>query len=326
MQGQLSEHPLAELIREIGASALSGALRLSQLPAKVAVYFAEGRLVMGSSNLRAHRLREVVKRNGLTDAHVAEFPLKASDEELAAAMVQRGLLRPETLAAIRGNQVGDVLRLALLWTDGAWEFDSRVRLADDTRVEIEVTRLLRECAHHLPAGFVAARLMCGNGTYSRTNNTETNLTPAEALILARASDPITLSELSGNGEEEAPRAIYALILSGLLQCNDWPVALATEAVTIATKTQRAPRAKAPTIQPDKIDQEAHVEALFARLNRVTDHYGVLDLGRRATTDEIKTAYRALALQFHPDRFHQSAAELRTRVESAFARIAEHTKR
>ena len=57
-------------------------------------------------------------------------------------MIQRGLLRPGTLAAIRANQVGDVLRLALLWTDGAWEFDSRVRLADDIRVQIDMNRFI----------------------------------------------------------------------------------------------------------------------------------------------------------------------------------------
>src|SRR6266851_5630013 len=134
MQGQLGEHPLAELIREITTAGLSGSLRLSRGRAKAAIYFESGELVFATSNLRAHRLREVVKRNGLTAAHVNEFPAKASDEELAAAMLQRRLLKPETLAAIRSNQVGDVLRLALLWIDGTWEFDSRIRLADETRV------------------------------------------------------------------------------------------------------------------------------------------------------------------------------------------------
>jgi curved DNA-binding protein CbpA len=42
----------------------------------------------------------------------------------------------------------------------------------------------------------------------------------------------------------------------------------------------------------------------------------------ATGDEIKDAYHALARRFHPDRFHQSAPQLRSQVESAFARIAQ----
>src|SRR5205085_11627594 len=65
-----------------------------------------------------------------------------------------------------------------------------------------------------------------------------------------------------------------------------------------------------------------LEAFFKRLEATSDHYEVLDVGRVATADEIKNAYHALALRFHPDRFHRSAPELRDRVHSAFARIAQ----
>jgi len=85
MEGKIRAHPLAELIREITTAGLSGSLRLSRERAKVAIYFESGELVFAASNLRAHRLREVVQRNGLTEAHVNEFPVNASDEELAAA-------------------------------------------------------------------------------------------------------------------------------------------------------------------------------------------------------------------------------------------------
>src|SRR5258708_21717330 len=137
MEGTLAEHPLAELIREITATGLTGALRLERERAKVAIYVESGQLVFATSNLRAHRLREVAKRNGLSEAHLAEFPLGASDAELAAAMLKSRTLKPETLSAIRVKQVSEVLRLALLWVEGTWKFDPRVRLADETRVEIE---------------------------------------------------------------------------------------------------------------------------------------------------------------------------------------------
>src|SRR4030081_1187960 len=118
MEGNLTEHPLAELIREVTAAGWTGSLRLARERARAAIYFEAGQLVFATSNLRAHRLREVVKRNGLTAAHVAEFPFNVSDEDLATAMIERGVLRPETLSAIRVNQGSDVLRLVLLWTDG----------------------------------------------------------------------------------------------------------------------------------------------------------------------------------------------------------------
>jgi curved DNA-binding protein CbpA len=326
MQGQLSEHPLAELIREITATERTGALRLSRERARVTIYFESGQLVFATSNLRAHRLREVVKRNGLTDAHVTEFPAKASDEELAAAMIRTGLLKPQTLAAIRANQVCDVLRLALLWIDGSWEFDPRVRLADATRVQINVNRLLLECACHLPASFVTSRLERAGSTYLKADNSDaTNLRPIEASVLSRASDSVTLGELaalSGAGKEDAYQAIYALSLSGLLQRRDWPVALDVETSTVSTKEPRSGRSPTADSSAIEIDEVADAEALFARLKIAKDHYEVLDVARLATIDEIKNAYHALARRFHPDRFHQSEPQLRARVESAFARIAQ----
>lgn len=325
MNGKLSEHPLAELIREILGTTLTGSLRLERGRAKVAIYFENGQLVFATSNLRAHRLREAAKRNGLTEAHVAEFPARLGDEEFAAAAIKTGLLKPQTLAAIRANQVGDVLRLALLWTEGDWEFDSRVRLADETRIEINVKRLLLESARHLPAEFVASRLAGDDSTYLKASDSNTtNLLATEKSMLTRASNSVTLKELAatnGAGEEEAYRAIYALSLSGLLERTGWPVALADQ-------TPRGVSNKAPTaVQGQTGDLEASeieladLETLFARLKGTSDYYDVLDVGRLATTDEIKNAYHALALRFHPDRFHQSDAALRSKVESAFAQIA-----
>jgi len=158
MEGTLAEHPLAELIREITATGLTGALRLERERAKVAIYVESGHLVFATSNLRVHRLREVAKRNGLTEAHLAEFPVGVSDSELAAAMLKNRTVKPETMSAIRAKQVSDVLRLALLWVDGTWKFDPRVRLAVETRVQIDANRLLLGCARHLPADLVAKRI------------------------------------------------------------------------------------------------------------------------------------------------------------------------
>ena len=117
-EGQLSERPLAELIRELIDAKLSGAVRLSNGPAKVVVYFEKGDLLFAASNLRAHRLREVFKRNAIAEAQIDEFSSLTSDEELGAALVQKGTITTAVLQEMRSAQATDVLRVALLWTAG----------------------------------------------------------------------------------------------------------------------------------------------------------------------------------------------------------------
>src|SRR6266849_3956387 len=233
MQGQIREHPLAELIREIAATGLSGALRLARERVKIAIYFQDGELVFAASNVRAHRLREIARLGGLGEAQMSDLSAITSDDELAVALIQSGRVTAATLAMIRSKQLSDVLHLALLWTDGSWEFDPRVRVANDVSVSVDVNRLLLECARHLPAGFVASRFRETNGiTYqSAPGKDATNLLPAEASVFSRASRSVQLSELSGlrgATKEDNLRAVYALSLSGLLQPSDWPGVLGGE--------------------------------------------------------------------------------------------------
>src|SRR2546429_5668463 len=94
MQGQLSEHPLAELIREINNAGLSGALRLSHDSAKVVVYFNVGNLLFAASNLRGHRLREVLKRNGIVELKLQQYSETISDEEMTADLIKSAAIAP----------------------------------------------------------------------------------------------------------------------------------------------------------------------------------------------------------------------------------------
>ncbi len=65
MKGQLSEHPLAELIREITSGGLSGALRLARGRVQAVAYALGGEVVRARSNLRVHHLMECARRAGL---------------------------------------------------------------------------------------------------------------------------------------------------------------------------------------------------------------------------------------------------------------------
>src|SRR5260370_24570859 len=328
MEGQLSEHPLAELIREGINAKLSGALRLTRERVKVAVYLAEGAVIFAASNLRAHRLSETLKHDAsLKNLNLDSLPTTHSDDQLAAALVERGLLTSDMLRGIRERQVAEVLRVALLWTNGTWKFDPRIRIAEQLRAPIDVDHLLLECGRHLPASFVATRVNRTNGSFSRSprDASEASLLPAEAFGLSRVDAPLTLTELTALGGvsvAETYGAIYALSLAGLLDRGNWPKALLIESAKASQpKTSAEMPAKSGEGTGEGDDEAGELNAFFARIDNAQDHYEVLDVGRLADVEEIKRAYHVLARRFHPDRFHQRETELRQHVASAFARIA-----
>jgi hypothetical protein len=62
MNGQLSEQPFAELIREISAKRMSGRLRVQQNRVTVVSYFRDGVLLYAAANVRTLRLHEYLTK------------------------------------------------------------------------------------------------------------------------------------------------------------------------------------------------------------------------------------------------------------------------
>jgi curved DNA-binding protein CbpA len=346
MNGQLYEHPLAELIHEIAVADLSGSLRLAHERVKIAIYFEEGRIVYATSNLRAHRLSECARRwNIVAVQRAASASENIPDMELGLELVAKGVLSREELEELLARQAVEVMRPALLWTQGKWDFDPRVRLTIEVKSRVEVSELLMECARRMPQEFIAARFKSAEEKLSPAPSVANGLKlqPVEGFLLSRVDGPIALSDLttiSGMPEADTMQALYALVLGGLI-CRDGapqaftadqlararavktapariiPAPQAAEAVVAASAAKETPSPLVKGYQPSDVDM------LFARLDDAENYYQVLDLSRDAEAGEIKRAYHSLAKRFHPDRFHKDAdPAVYGRIEDAFARISQ----
>src|SRR5919108_1851986 len=118
MNGQLSEQPLVELIREISAKSLSGRLRLENERVKVVAYFENGDFLYAASNVRTLRLREyLLKTDLVTDQALKQFNDRVSDSDVIKVLCAQKLLTPSAAEQVQTKQVADVVRLALLWTE-----------------------------------------------------------------------------------------------------------------------------------------------------------------------------------------------------------------
>jgi DnaJ-domain-containing protein 1 len=323
MNGQLSEQPLAELIREISVKSLGGRLRLEHERVHVVVYFENGDIDYAASNLRTLRLREYLRKSEL----VSEDNLdeRVPDLELLKQLCARNQVSAAAAEQVQTKQVADVLRLALLWTDGAWEFESRSRLEEKLNLKLDVGSLLLEAARRLPAEFIVSRF--GDPAEVITPVTDplvnNNLLPAEVFLLSRFDQPMSLRELiaiSGIGEQETLQLVYSLALTGVVQREHWT------SVFSGQRPAPPPRPVEPVAAPP-VERErpreielADVESFLARVKTAQTHYDVLGVNREVSAESLKTIYYKLARNYHPDRFRKSHASLVTRLEAAFARI------
>lgn len=340
MKGKLTDHPLAELIREIASKALSGALRLEHERAKTVVYFESGRIVFAASNLRTLRLREYLKKNGvISESEFSGLANPGADLKLASSLCANGKLSPKDFDSLLASLVGDVLRVPLLWTDGTWEFDERTRLDNPVRVTIDPTSLLKEAAQRLPLRFVSLRFRNPNENISRSTDgpNDNSLLSSESFMLSRLEAPMKVEELvtvSGLRELDAYRVIYGLALSGLVQREYWQNAFRTatakpspEQTSVANfGGQLATPPAAPQVTDlwaAQAQDEDSLGQFLERLRAADNFYEVLDVQPNAEPNQIKEAYYAVARRYHPDRFHlKSGTRLHDQISSAFARITQ----
>ena len=326
MEGQLSEHPFAELISEILEKRFSGALRIERERVKAVVYFDAGSLIYATSNLRNLRLIEYLKKRGISTDALAGAD-SSSDFALAEALLAKGSVTKAVLDKIIAEQVIDVTRVPLLWISGQWNFDERARLTQPVRVAIQIEQLMLDAARRIDLAFAASRfahsgelISCG---INSTN--ELNLSATEGFLLSRVEEPMELSQLvsvSGLRDPDARRVIYGLVLTGLLQRQSWPFAFRTSDRQKPIPPRRPARAEAVQA-PAPRDPREELTEFLEQLSRATNHYEVLNIPTSAGAAEAKHAYYALARRFHPDRFHELArTPLHSQLESAFARITQ----
>ncbi len=328
MNGQLSEQPLAELIREISQKSLGGSLRLQHDRIKVVAYFRDGIFVYAASNLRTLRLREYLQKGSIvSEQELARFDDRRSDVELAKTLYAENLLAPSDAEQIQIRQVSDVLRLAFLWTEGAWEFDHRSTMSEEVGFKVDADSLLLDAGRRVPLKFAASRFRNPRELISPVMPPPANdsLLPTEVFLLSRLDRPMVLAELvalSGLEELETLRVIYSLALAGLLQREHWKYAFRSHPSKTQTKNEAATKPEATEHPTANAVGSDDINNFLQRVANAQSHYDVLAVGKSASPEELKSVYYELARRYHPDRFRKAEPSLRTLIESAFARITQ----
>jgi curved DNA-binding protein CbpA len=351
--GNLTAHPLAELLVEIMQARLNGSLRLSHHNSKTIIYLRGGDVVFAVSNQRQHRIFEILLQTAaITKQQLVEIPEFTNDLALADALREKEMLSEPELKSIFTRQIEGILRDVIVWKDGVWTFSPLARIKDDINYKIDTYSLLIEHGRNLSKDALVRRFKSFKESFGKkpAPPAHVSLLPQEAFMLSRFDNSYLKIEeikaVSHWSDMETLQRLYALWLAGFLYRENWNTAFkehqisAISATRFELKKQTAPLPEIKTAQPaspvvretkaEEIKQPAPVktkaeltlERYLAQVEAAETHYELLNISHKANVAEIKQAYFGLAKRFHPDLFHKQAdAETQSRIQHAFTEIA-----
>ncbi len=350
INGNLTAHPLAELLVELLQAQLDGSLRLSHLDNKTIIYFRDGEVVFAVSNQRQHRIFEMLLQNGLiTKQKLVEIPEFTNDFALAKELQEKSVFSESSLKSVFTRQIEVILREAIKWEDGFWTFSSLARIKEDIHYKIDVYNLLVESARKMSKDAVVGRFKSFKESFGKKTGFLSNidLMPKEAFLLSRFENSFLKIEdakaLSGLSDTETLQTLYTLWLGGFLRRLNWDAAFNESKVsTISSskfelKKEISAPVEAKPVKPEPLPvkeeiieetneietkEELTLEKYLEQVEAAETHYELLNISHKSTAGEVKLAYFGLAKRFHPDLFHkQTDAKMQSRIQHAFSEIA-----
>lgn len=356
LTGNLSTHPLAELLVEISQARLNGSLRLSNENQKVIVYFEKGVVIFAISNSRSFRIFDILLRSKKIDAQfLAVNPNYTNDLEFAKILISKSVVSPSEMDRIFGDQISDILMNSLGWNTGSWIFSPRARLKEGIKFKVDLNKMLIGYARSLTDEAVYRRFKSVQETFLLRTSIEEDLDllPHEAFVFTRFTDaPFSVEQVktvSGMPESATFQTLYTLWLGGFLVRREWNAAfsenklrailsakleLKKEAVRADTppvlneRSARVPEvaekaSEKPESQPEPVEDEISLSDYLARSDAANTHYEMLGIEVKVDLAGIKQAYFSLAKRFHPDHFYNEAdAALLAKIQSSFTRLAQ----
>lgn len=350
--GNIVDHPLAELLVEIQHLRLNGSLRLANSEKKIIVYFVSGEVVFAVSNLRQHRLFELLLREEIVSKQqLLSIPNFTDDRTLSKNLIDNNVLRQTDITALVNVQLSEILNFAFEWLEGTWVFNPHIRIKETLEFKISLPPMLIEYARNQSSVKVISRFKSLKEMFSvkAAIPASVNLLPQEAFVLSRLENSVLtieqISALSGIDEASTLKTLYTLWLAGFIVRQHWNTAFSeqkTSAILTASftlkKVEKIIETK-PIILPAEnseddlleipaeetatVDAKLSLDDYLQRIENATNFYEVLAIDSDADTARIKQSYFNLAKQFHPDLFYKKTdAELFRRIQNAFTEFAQ----
>jgi Flp pilus assembly protein TadD len=324
LKGSLPLYRISDFIIGLNKLGKTGILQINTDQYTKKIFFIKGEVVFAASNEEKERMGDIlveigkITRDQYDDA--SELMMRSGIRH-GAALVELGHLTPEDLVWAVRHQVEKIIQNLFNLNNGKTIFIEEQNPIDEMiTLKLSIGNLIYRGIKSIE-NLEVVKKYCpslDSPLYFSTEPLELFqdiiLEKNEKDILELIRDERTLKDIvsmSPLSESETIKTVYALYSTRMIK---------------ETKS---------VIDPDAIKEiigqpEAETDAEF--LERVeklyTDHktlgyYDALNIGRDASTDEIKRAYYTMAREYHPDRHLQfQSDEVREKLNTVFEYINE----
>ena len=347
IRGNLQFNSFAEILAEAAQWSLSGSFRLSFETEKAIIYINEGEVVFAVSNLRQHRLYEILLRsNRIEKSILGTIQNFTNDMEFAENLTSKGILTKTVLNEAFKEQITEIVLNLLNWKSGNWSFSHLARVKEDIHQKIDTKKLLLENARKLTEDYIVNKFRSFDERFAVQPNASHNqdLHANEVFVFSRLDTTLTkiedIKRLCGYPNAELLKTLYILWMGNFVIRSNWYPAIAEEKIRgiLGAKLTLKKQAATPSIKPvetetaadDESDELLEVELdekkilnkYLQNVENAESYYEILEIPINASLAEIKTAYFGLAKKYHPDRFHnETDRKLHQRVQDAFTELA-----
>jgi curved DNA-binding protein CbpA len=346
--GTLQEYSFADLLAETSQAKLSGSFRLNHLDEKAVVYLQEGKVVFAVSNLRQHRLFQILlQTQTITKEVLTEITNFTNDFELAENLVANGNLTREMINLLFAGQIEQIIRGILQWETGAWAFSHLARAKETMRFQIDTSKILVEFVRQKSEDEISRKFRSIEEKFVARGGfrADLSLRSEEGYLFSRFdSTPLKLQDIkthSGMPVLLTLKVLYLLWVGEFISRHNWQSAFSENKVKellSAKLTLKTPlvqsTAKVETNAPadeevveleldgHEPDEKELLTQYLTRVESAESYYEILEVSIKAAVPEIKAAYFKLAKNYHPDKFHNEVdSQLQQKVQNAFTEIA-----
>lgn len=349
IRGTLQEYSFADLLAESSQAGLGGCFRLMYQEEKAVVYLHNGAVIFAVSNLRQHRLFQILLQSqAITKESLAEIPDFTNDFELAENLMSKGIFNKATIDILFSNQIEEIIKNLLRWETGIWTYSHLARAKETMRFQTDTAKVLVEFVRDRSDEEISRKFRSGDEKFTAREGypLNFNLQPMEGYIFSRLNAvPVKLQDIkehSGIPAALTLKVLYLLWVGGFITRQNWQSAFSESKIKELLSAKLT--LKAPIIKPEvkvepitegeenvelelensatELDEKQLLNQYLNRVETAESYYEILEVPIKAALPEIKMAYFKLAKSYHPDKFHnETDTELQQRVQNAFTEIA-----